>query len=186
MKKILSELLWPFILVVMCLVIVWANYTPNTWLTGWDTLHPEFNFGLHFWRSLFGVWREDQGLGTLAAHSHMSDLPRILVLFVSSFVMPLQSVKYAYDFLCFILGPLGVYVFLRQEIFGKKNLHVFIARAAAFLGALVYIFNLCTIQQFYTVFEMFAVQYAALGWLFWLATRVFRYGKKKDILAFFV
>ena len=57
---------YPIILILVCLVICFLNYTPNTFLTGWDTLHPEFNFGLNISRLVNGVWRADQGLGAVA------------------------------------------------------------------------------------------------------------------------
>jgi hypothetical protein len=41
-----------------------------------------------------------------------------------------------------------------------------------------------TVQHFYVVFEMFAVQYAALGWLFGLAVEYLERPKKKILLLF--
>ena len=77
-KKIINYL--PVIaLVSIALLLVLRNYTPGTFLSGWDTLHPEFNFGLNFQRLFFGVFRSEQGLGAVAAHSHMSDLPRVIL-----------------------------------------------------------------------------------------------------------
>jgi hypothetical protein len=185
LKKLFrASLLWPILITVITVIICAANYTPGTWLTGWDTLHPEFDFSLHYQRSFAGAWREDQGLGAVAAHSAMSELPRIATLQVFSLFFPLSSVRYLYVFLCFILGPLGVYAFLYYGIFHKKK--NFISGAAAFLGALFYIFNLGTVQHFYVVLEMFAVQYAALGWLFFLAHQIFYFPKKRTYFFFFI
>ena len=39
---------------------VFCKLHPNTWLSGWDTLHPEWNFSLAFERIFNGVWRTDQ------------------------------------------------------------------------------------------------------------------------------
>ncbi|MFA6369019.1 MAG: hypothetical protein WCX20_01410, partial [Candidatus Shapirobacteria bacterium] len=57
---------YPLILVLTCLLICFLNYTPDTFLTGWDTIHPEFNFSLNFSRLFSGVWRQEQGLGAVA------------------------------------------------------------------------------------------------------------------------
>ena len=178
-----GKFFWPLALVVIAVLISFANHSPDQWLTGWDTLHSEFNFPLHIYRSLFGVWREDQGLGTLAAHAHMSDLPRIIILWLMSIVVPLSSVRLGFVFLCFILAPLGIYSFLKYGIFKK---HTISTNVAAFLGALVYIFNLGTLQHFYVIFEMFAVQYAALGWLFLFALKSLYEPKKKHWLLLFL
>src|SRR3989338_4143901 len=73
--------LWPqtFILVIVAF-LAFANYQPNTILTGWDNLHPEFNFALDIKRSLFAVWQEYRGLGLLGGMAHGSDLTRELLL----------------------------------------------------------------------------------------------------------
>lgn len=184
LKKLrFSSWIFPLVISLVVLIISIANYEPHTWLTGWDTLHPEFNFSRNIASMASGVWREDQGLGTIAAHSHMSDLPRVLSLYALSLIFPLQTLKYIYVFGCLLLGPLGIYFFLKDVL--RQEDETFSARAASFVGALFYLFNLGTVQHFYSVFEMFAVQYAALGWLFLLATRIFMRGDKKNYALFF-
>ena len=141
------------ILVLICLIIAVKNYTPGTFLTGWDTLHPEFSFDTNFKDLIFGVWRSNQGLGAAAGHSHMADLPRVIILWLFHFVLPLSFLRYSYIFLCLIIGPLGFY-FLINFLFKKPHI--------SFLGALVYLFNLGTLQQFFVPFEMFPTQWAFL------------------------
>lgn len=172
----------PFViaLVIIILIICGLNYTPNTWLTGWDTLHPEFNFPLNFQRLLNGVWRAEQGLGAVAGHSHMADLPRVIILWLFHFILPLSFLRYFYIFICLILGPLGIYYFLEKIIFAKnKERSVF-----AFLGALFYLLNLGTIQNFYAPFEMFATQYATLGWLFLFISLYLQKPQKSTLIYF--
>lgn len=171
---------WPVLLVTFCLVIAAANFQPGVWLTGWDTLHPEFDFSLNITRMLNGAWREDQGLGAVAAHSHMSDLPRVLTLWLLSAVLPIESVKFIYVLGCLVLGPLGIYFFTAKSIFkGKKY-----ASLLGFIAGLMYLCNLGTVQHFYVVFEMFAVQFAALGWLFWLGSEFITTGKRRTLIWF--
>ncbi len=178
MKKTFSWLL-PALLVGLTSLIMWLNFEPGAWLTGWDTLHPEFNYSLNLSRVINGAWREDQGLGTLAKHAHLAELPRIIILWLLDLLLPTQNVRYALIALCFVLGPLGIYFLLKKTILPEtKNSHYL----ASFLGALFYLFNLGTVQHFVVVFEMFAVQYAALGWLFWQATRYWQKPNKKTAL----
>lgn len=182
---------FPILLVAITLVISAANYTPGTWLTGWDTLHPEFDFVLNIKRTLFGVWRAEQGLGAVAIHSHMADLPRILLLWLFSPLLPDSFLRYAYFFLCLIVGPLGVYYFLDKAVFHRltnnshKSSHHYYG-VAAFLGALFYLLNLGTMQHFYVPFEMFTTQYAFVGWLFLFATKIFYKPTRRNFLLFFI
>ena len=181
-KLLTPTYLWPLGLFAITLIVAIANFKAGVWLTGWDTLHPEFDFALNFQRMLSGAWREDQGLGAVAAHSHMSDLPRIAMLWLFSWIMPLQSVKFVYVLLCLVLGPMGIYAYASQSIFKKHKQ----ASLLGFIAGLVYLCNLGTVQHFYVVFEMFAVQFAAIGWLFWYATEFVTQGKSRWLLYFAV
>ncbi|GEM_PF-708891 len=183
-KKWFNNFFWPASIFLITLLIIITNYVPGKWLTGWDTLHPEFNFPSQISNVIFGVWRQDQGLGAVAAHSHMSDLPRIITLWLGSFVLPDHFLRLGFVYLCFIMGPLGIYYFIKNGIFEEKS--GYIIHASAFLGALVYIFNLGTVQHFYVVFEMFAVQYSVLGWLFLFTIKSLYSENPKYLLAFFV
>lgn len=174
---------YPLLLILITGLICIANYTPDTWLSGWDTLHPEFNFPLNFERIINGVWREEQGLGAVAVHSHMSELPRYIFLWIFSLLFPLSTLRYLYIFLCFILGPLGIYYFLQHIFSNKEGIHKII-NASAFLGALAYIFNIATLHQFSVPFEMFPTQYAFLPWLFLTVTRFLQTGKRNELLYF--
>jgi len=138
----MASLLLLAILVVLIIFVAWRNYTPNTFLLGWDSLHPEFNFLEAFKRVFFGVWREEQGVGVVAVHSHMADFPRIILLWLSSFVFSVSFLRYSYIFLCLILGPLGVYFFLNYVF--RREKEGLVTNPAAFLGALAYLLNLCT------------------------------------------
>jgi hypothetical protein len=177
-----------FLLLLISIVTIVAvlNYTPSLWLSGWDTLHPEFDFALNLKRMIFGAWRDDQGLGSVAAHAHMSDLPRILSMIVIWLFVPLKSIKMVYVMICLILGPIGAFFFIRELLSKKSGKYSFEASSAAFLGGLLYLFNLGTVQHFYVVFEMFAVQYAAIGWLFYLAHKYLKTKSNKTLFAFFI
>lgn len=184
-----------FVLLFVAFILCFKNYTPGTFLSGWDTLHPEFNFELNFERLLFGVFRPEQGVGSVAAHSHMADLPRVLSLYLLHFIIPQSFLRYAYIFFCLFSGPVGMYFFLRRIVFTNQNvLHYHQApseiifkepeadlansifsleKAASFSGALFYLLNVGTMQQFIVPFEMFTTLYAFLPWLFLFTTKYF-------------
>ena len=174
-------------LVLLLIIIVFylaaRNYQPQTWLSGWDTLQPEFNFFLYFKRIFFGVWQEHQGLGATASQAHPAEIVRMLFYYPFSFFLPQSLMRYSYFFLTLILGPLGVYYFL-EKIIIPKNLSRTSYHAASFCGGLLYLLNLGTLQHYYLPLEMFATQYAALGWLFLWASKFLKGGQKKDLLWF--
>ncbi len=183
MKKLhLAGLLVPAFLVLIALVLAWKNFTPGTFLIGWDSLHPEFNFPLAFQRAFWGVWRAEQGVGAIAAHAHMADIPRIFFLWLAHFVLPAWSLRYFYIFTCLAAGPLGVYFFAKYILEREKTgLSVILA---SFLGGAFYLLNLITLQHFYVPFEMFTTAYGLTPWLFLAAIRFLREGKKSQLIGF--
>jgi len=175
----LKQFLFPVLLILLTGIICFLNYTPNTFLTGWDTLHPEFDFGLNFKRLIFSVWHSEQGLGAIPGHAQMADIPRVIILYLFHFFLPLNFLRYSYIFLCFILGPLGIY-FLIKNIF-QKNQH---RNLIAFISSLFYIFNLSTVQQFYVPFEMFPTQWAFLPWIILFSLKYIQNKKQKNLILF--
>ncbi|PIS22368.1 hypothetical protein COT50_02320, partial [candidate division WWE3 bacterium CG08_land_8_20_14_0_20_41_10] len=139
--------IFPLILLVAVFTVCAFNYTPDTYLTGWDNLHPEFYFKVNIIdRSIFSVWQEYQGLGLLAVMAHASDLPRQTILYAFSLFLPCSFVRYLYQFLMLFLGCGGVFFLLKKTLGGDKS---------SFLGALFYLLNLGTLQNFYAPISMF-------------------------------
>jgi hypothetical protein len=168
----------------ICVYICYANYTTNTFLTGWDTLHPEFNYRIYLSRILDGVWQEHQSLGAVATQAHASEIPRVLVLMLLDLFLPMNMVRYAYAFLMLILGPLGVYAFVKYGVLKDRDLRA--GEVAGFAGGLFYLFNLGTLQHFYIPLEMFLTHFGLLGWLFLTVVWYLRKGNKKSLVWFSV
>jgi len=177
----IKEQKFVLLLITISLFLAARNYQPETWLSGWDTLHPEFSFSLYFKRIFFGVWQEHQGLGAVASQAHPAELVRMITYYPLSFFLSPSFLRYSYFFLTLILGPLGVYYFL-EKIVIPKNIAKTSRQAASFCGGLLYLLNLGTLQHYYLPLEMFATQYAALGWLFLWVSKFFKGGQKKNLL----
>ena len=178
--KLFGNYIFPIILTSIVLFLCFRNYTPGTILSGWDTLHPEFDFKLAFERAVFGVWRGEQGLGAIAGHSHMSDLPRIIFLWASSFFLNVNFLRYFYVFLTLLIGPLGMY-FLVRYLFRKDGL---VANISSFLASFYYLFNLGTVQNYFVPFEMFTTLYAFIPWIYLLTFKFINDGRRKDFILF--
>ena len=179
-KNNFIQYLFPLTIIVVTTLLCIRNYTPGTYLIGWDSLHPEFNFPEAFRRATDGIFRMEQGVGAVAAHSHMADLPRIIFLWLESFVLPASFLRYSYIFLCLILGPLGVYFFLKYVFqIEKESVWVF---PASFLGALFYLLNLGTLQNFFVPFEMFPAAFAFTPWLIFSGLKYIREGRKLNLI----
>lgn len=52
---LIKKFFWPLTLLAITISISILNFDSEKWLTGWDTLHPEFDLQLHVYRSIFGV-----------------------------------------------------------------------------------------------------------------------------------
>jgi len=143
------------------LILFFTNYKPGTFLTGWDNLHPEFNFALNLQRSIFAVWQEYQGLGLLGGMGHAADLIHVLTTGLISIAFPIDMARYVWTFLMLFLGGTGAYFFLKKHILPEED-----TMLPAFLGALFYLLNLATLQTFYAPFEAFIAHFSSLPWLF--------------------
>jgi len=183
MKKHCSNFFFPFLIILLVGFLAFKNYVPGTFLSGWDTLHPEFNFHLYLERIWSGVWQEHQGVGAVAAQSHAGELTRIVFPYLLSLILPLGLVRYSFIFLTLAVGGLGIYCLAKYILSISLEKSV---KPAAFLASVFYVFNLATLQQFYNPLEMFTVHFATLPWLFLLAIKYLREGKKKNILWFSV
>lgn len=170
------------LLFIIAVSVSIANYTPNTFLTGWDTLHPEFNYKIYWERMLGGVWQEHQGLGAVATQAHISEIPRVIILMLLDLILSTSQIRYAYAFLMYIIGPLGVYFFLKRLVF--KNFDNLSKDLGSFAGALFYMFNLGILQHFYVPLEMFLTHFGFLGWIFLTAGIYMESPTRKNLLWF--
>jgi len=152
---------WPILaLFILVAALAATNYHPGTILSGWDNLHPEFDFALNIKRSVFAVWQEYQGLGLLGGMAHSSDLPRQIFLLFLSLVLPADSLRYMWTFLMLFVGASGAYFLFKKTVFTKDENQIF-----SFLGASFYLLNLATIQMFYAPFEAFSGFFGFLPWV---------------------
>lgn len=149
---------------------------------GWDSMHPEFNFPLNIGRMFAHVWAGEQGVGAISAHSDMGDLPRIILLWASSLILPASFIRYFYIFSCLILGPLGMYFFLKY-LFQRQKESLWIP-VSAFLGGLYYLLNLGTLQNFYVPLEMFTAAFAGVPWLFLTGIKALRSMTRSNLVMF--
>jgi len=181
LKKLQSNI-FLFILLGVLGFLFYRNYTPGTWLTGWDNLHPEFNFGLNIKRAFYSVWQEYQGLGLLAGMAHAADLFREIFLWLISLAIPQSFNRYFFHFLMITSGAVGTYFFLKDIVF-EKNADLKY-RASAFLGALFYVFNLGSIQYFYVPFEPYSMFWGMLPWTLYTLFNYLKKSSKPNLLWF--
>lgn len=178
---------WVGLVFVVIFSVLFAirQYQPGTWLMGWDSLHPEFNYPLALERVISGVWRESQGLGAIAVHSHMSELPRIVTLWIIDWVVPTSMVRWTYILLMLVLGVVGTYVLLihiLSRIRGKLRMGW--VSFVAVVGSFAYLFNLSTLHHFLVPFEMFVVLFGFLPWSLWSVSRYLQAPSKMRLICF--
>ncbi len=167
-------------LFVVVLVLAIVNYTPGTWLTGWDDSHPEFNFGLNISRTVNAVWREHRGMGLVSGLAHSAQVFRYLFLWISSLLVPVSFIRYFWQFLMLFIGPLGVF-YCSRSVF-VKNANSEKRERVAFIASFFYLLNLVTLQTFYVPLETFTTQYGFLPWLFLYIFKLLERPSKKDVV----
>lgn len=181
-KKKFVNIFFPVLLVVVSVFLCFRNYTPGTFLTGWDTLHPEFNYKVYWHRIIFGAWQSHQGLGAVASQAHASEIPRVILISLINLFFSMDKVRYFYAFLMLILGPLGIYFYLKKIILEKFSENA--SSVGSFTGGLFYLLNLGTLQHFNVPLEMFLTHYGLLGWSFLFLTKFYLNGRRKDLFIF--
>lgn len=148
------------VLCLVLLIIFIFNYKPNTYLIGWDNLQTELNPVQDIQKNFSSVWQEYQGLGLVAGNAHAVEFFRSIIVLFLTFILPNSFIRYFIHFLYIFIGVIFAY-----KLFKKLNVN----SNAAFLGALFYLFNLGTVQNFYAPFEPFSAFYAFLPFtLFYL------------------
>jgi hypothetical protein len=212
MKQIITKYKFQLLLFLIVFILFLVNYKSGTYLSGWDSLQTELNPGLAVKRAFFSVWEEYQSFGLTAGMAHAADLPRAVFLWIISFILPQNMIRYFYHFLMLFLGGLGaleVIKSLDSRLRGndKKNNETplrpsgFEGQAMKqsnheiipFLGALFYMLNLGTVQIFYMPYESFSTFFAFLPWGIWAFLKIingnYRLDSRlrgNDILLFFL
>jgi len=179
--------IWPILtLLLITGLLIFLNYEPGTFLTGWDNLHPEFDIAENLRRALFSVWAQYRGPGLLAGMAEAADLPRVLLIaLLLAAKIPMDLIRYITTFLPLVLGPLGVYLLFYNHLF-KGKLNAKTIQFASFLGALYYLLNLNTLQTFFVPFETFTWFYGALPWLLYFVISYLTQPSKKNLCVLFV
>lgn len=178
---------WPLLIISgVWLLVVSTNFTRGTWLLGWDSVNPEFNFSLNIFRNFFGVWQEYQGLGLVGGQGYIASLPHHIILLLTSLILPANTLRYFWQFLMLLLGPIGAYL-LATQLFRKITPHHdthHLSSYAALGSALFYLCNLATIQTFIVPYEAFTTFFAALPWLLWSAFEVLQSPSRRTYLMY--
>lgn len=157
MKLFFKKNFYPLALGLIVSFLCWRNFTPNTFLTGWDNLMPELNIWLNLKRSFFAVWQNYQGLGLVGGMAHSTDLIRQLIILPFTFILPLNLVRYLWHFAMIFLGTFGVYFGLSKIIKLKPS--------SSFIAALFYLLSFGSVQNFWVPLETFSCFWGFFPWL---------------------
>ncbi len=184
-KKNWANFVSIFFITGLVALIGWFNYQQGTWLTGWDNLHPEFDFKLNISRDFFSAWKDFQGLGAVSGIGLSADLPRRLLLLVLSLFIQPFDLRFSWMILSLWLGSMGTWLLIKN-VFLAKWQEPPLQSLFALLGALFYLLNFGNIQQFYVAFEPFIAQYAFLPWVIYLIWVYFNKPKTQNLFLLFI
>ena len=149
-----------FFLVLILGILCFQNYTPGTFLIGWDNLMPELNIWLNLKRSIFAVWQQYQGLGLVGGMAHATDIIRQLIILPLTLFLPTSLIRYLWHFSMLFLGTFGIYFGL-QRLEQSRPFPSIIC----FVSALFYLLNFGSIQYFWVAFEPFSTFWGFFPWL---------------------
>jgi hypothetical protein len=167
---------------IIVLLIYLTNFRGNFWISGWDNLHPELNFGANIARAFFSSWQEYQGLGLPAGHGHATELLREIILWFINIFLPAVDSRKIYLISMLLTGALGMYFFIRNVLL--KEVHYQLRVILSFIAESFYLLNLMTLQIFYIPYEAFAAHFAFLPWMIYSLYIFMRSPSKKNFLIF--
>lgn len=174
---------WDWWLVILSLIMLWIsvvviNFPWGKWFSGWDNLHPEFDYLLNIERALFGVWQGNQGLGHVGGHGYAATLLHTLSIWVLDLFMPTMYVRAAFTMLMLLVGSLGTAIVTRKI---SGSLSESLASIAGLLAGVFYMLHLGTVQQFYFQLEAFIIFYGLLPWMIWGLVRYLTENSRKNL-----
>ncbi len=179
MARLLNQFKKHFDLIFLSLILLFIfiqNYSPGTYLVGWDNLMPELNIGMNIKRSLLAVWQEYQGLGLVGGMGHATEIIRQLILLPLTFIIPHDLIRYLWHFFTIALGTFGIY-------FGLKK-HFHFNRYICFFSSLFYLLNFGTVQNYWAPFEPFSAFWGFFPWLMFSLWETLKKPDKKNLLKF--
>lgn len=184
-RKISSNVFFLAILfLVFCGVLI-ANFPPaNHFITGWDNLHPEFNFPLNLKRIFEGVWQANEGLGVIGGHGYAASAPHTIFLWLLSFVVPLSKLRAFFTFLMLLVGSVGAYYMTKYLLKNEEKERPILTNFAALIAGLFYMLNIGTVQNFYIQLEAFIVHFAFLPWFILALWNYLEKGNRKSLVLF--
>lgn len=180
MKTIFSfvkQNIYPILLFVIVLALLLTNYKPDTYLIGWDNFNSELSPWLAVKQAWNAGWSDFRSFGLPAGMAYATDLLRATFVWILSFILPQEIIRYVVQFSFLFIGGLGVFVFFSFLGFPA----VF-----AFLGSLYYMLNYGTVQIFALPYEPFSAFFAFLPWALYSYLKALNHFNKKSIIKFLI
>jgi len=183
-KKTILKFLPVLVIFFVIFIIAFKNIVPGTYFSGWDNSHPEFNLPEFTKRVISGAWVEFQGTGAPAAQSQLVEITRLPYIYLLKLFVPDNLNRYFFTFLMVLIGGITIYYYL-FEIWLSKMSDGY-RRWLSCFGALYYVLNIISLQQFFINFEQFTVQFAYFPLVLLMIHKVSEKFTFKNILYFII
>ncbi len=174
MKLFFKKNFYPITLSLIVFILCWQNFTPNTFLIGWDNLLPELNIWMNLKRSFSTVWQTYQGLGLVGGMAHSTDLIRQLIILPFTLILPTNLIRYLWHFTMIFLGTFGVYFGLLKTIKLKP--------ISAFIASLFYLLSFGSVQNFWVPLETFSCFWGFFPWLIFSLINYLHQPNRKNLI----
>ncbi len=162
------------ILASILILLICQNFTPQTWLIGWDNLIPELNIWLNLKRSFLAVWQEYQGLGLVGGMAHSTEIIHQLIILPLALFLPNNLIRYFWQFAMLILGTFSLNIGLKK-IFK-------LSKTTSLIASLFYLLNFGTVQYFWVPFEPFSTFWGFFPGLFFLLWNYIKNPSRKNLI----
>lgn len=116
----------------------------------------------------------------MGGHGYAALLPHAIFIFLLDLFLPAHLIRLIFCFLMLVSGVIGAKVLL-AHFFEKDDNKAWISLS----GALFYLFNLVTIQNFYAPLETFIIFYGLLPWVILLFSKWLNQPNLTNIIKFF-
>lgn len=178
---------------LLALFCIWlllfvTNFKQGLNVLGWDNFSVSLDLHQNFWRTLFSTWREYRGLG-VPSDSEVVDVFRQIVLLLLSLPFGRLSLDSLFYLISLGVGIAGIYYLSRQVVSQASfKFNHFIVEAAAFVSALLYLFNFHSYELFQFPVAMYVIRYALFPWGIWIFIKLIQSKKTsiKNYLVFMV
>jgi hypothetical protein len=153
--KFLKNNLYQILLFLIIVIIYVTNFKSGTYLIGWDNFNSELNPWLAVTQAFNAGWSNFRSFGLVAGMGYATDLWHALFIWLISFFLPQNIIRYFFQHFILLIGALGAFSLFR---------YLKLSPILSFVGSIYYVLNFGTAQIFALPYEPFSIFFGLFPW----------------------